>query len=108
MLNIHLIKRITQHCYSLQTRTLSTICITPQQQQRQEMMFTIILSGVFTNRVQLSGSSAKLRNSLTFELLHRLQPLHAHQGLKRKKKASDCLFHKTQQLTFCQFAINYF
>ena len=87
MLNIHLIRRITQHCYSLQTRTLSKICITPQQQQQtQEMMFTIILSGVFTNRVQLSGSSAKLRNSLTFELLHRLQPLHAHRGLKRKKK----------------------
>ena len=76
MLNIHLIKRIEQHCYSLKTRKLSTICIKQQQQQqqRQQMMFKI-LSGVFTNRVQLSGGSTKYgipSNCLNSYIIHSL------------------------------------
>ena len=57
-LNTHLIKKLKQHCYCLQIRKLSTITPHQQLQQREEIMLTI-LPGVFTIRVQLSGSSTK-------------------------------------------------
>ena len=89
----------------------NTICIAPPHQQRQQIVFTI-LSGVFTNRVQLSGSSTKYgipRKRLNSYIVRSTASPCASRSRKTKKKPA--IVYSTEHnnwLVVDQFEINYF